>query len=268
MSSQTLPSGTLIVAGGLSYTTDNSVTVPGGTGSFFGCSSPGTSPSVSVTAADIGSDYNTASGTAFSVSNHANASSVYLRATATTNISGGESHQGTEVTAEDIQKAFQPFYESTVLEKETNPNMLYDIKHLLEQKQVYTQEEVESFAKVFFSKRTVKDDLGKVSGFLKPAMNRYLELEELNQKEFKSSLSSFVRLYAFITQVVRMYDKELHEFYTYAKFLLKVLPSRSEEDIDLEGKISMDYYKLQKSYQGQIELVKESEGTVYGAEHA
>ncbi|ERI90647.1 type I site-specific deoxyribonuclease, HsdR family [Clostridiales bacterium oral taxon 876 str. F0540] len=171
-------------------------------------------------------------------------------------------------SAEDIQKAFQPFYESTVLEKETNPNMLYDIKHLLDQKQVYTQEEVESFAKVFFSKRTVKDDLGKVSGFLKPAMDRYLDLEELAQKEFKSSLSSFVRLYAFITQVVRMYDKELHEFYTYAKFLLKVLPSKREEDIDLEGKISMDYYKIQKSYQGQIELVKESEGTVYGAEHA
>lgn len=105
MSSQTLPAGTLVIANGLSYTTDNSVTVPGGTGSFFGCSSPGTSPSVAITAADIGSDYNVASGTTFSVSNHANTSDVYLRAVSTSAISGGESHMGTVVTAEDIQKA-------------------------------------------------------------------------------------------------------------------------------------------------------------------
>lgn len=171
-------------------------------------------------------------------------------------------------TAEDIQKAFQPFYESTVLEKETNPNMLYDIKHILDKKQIYTKEEVDGFINIFFSKRTGKEDLGKASAFLKPAINRFSELEELVQMEFKSSLTSFVRLYAFITQVIRMYDKELHEFYTYAKFLMKVLPRKKEDDIDLEGKISMDYYKLQKSYEGQISLVKESEGTVYGAEHA
>jgi len=103
---------------------------------------------------------------------------------------------------------------------------------------------------------------------LKPAISRFSELEELAQMEFKSSLTSFVRLYAFITQVIRMYDKELHEFYTYAKFLMKVLPRKKEDNIDLEGKISMDYYKLQKSYEGQISLVKESEGAVYGAEHA
>ncbi len=171
-------------------------------------------------------------------------------------------------TAEDIQKAFQPFYESTVLEKETNPNMLYDIKHILDKKQIYTKEEVDGFINIFFSKRTGKEDLGKASAFLKPAISRFSELEELAQMEFKSSLTSFVRLYAFITQVIRMYDKELHEFYTYAKFLMKVLPRKKEDNIDLEGKISMDYYKLQKSYEGQISLVKESEGAVYGAEHA
>jgi type I restriction enzyme R subunit len=41
-------------------------------------------------------------------------------------------------TADDIQKAFQPYYQSTLLEEETDPDKLYDLQHDLEKAEVYT----------------------------------------------------------------------------------------------------------------------------------
>lgn len=35
-------------------------------------------------------------------------------------------------TAEDIQKAFEPYYECTVLDEATDPNVLYDLKNTLD----------------------------------------------------------------------------------------------------------------------------------------
>ncbi|MCX6728425.1 MAG: hypothetical protein NTV39_01490 [Candidatus Saccharibacteria bacterium] len=107
LSPQTIASGTTITSNGLSYTTQSSVTVPAGTGGFGGCTAAGVSTPVAVMASDIGSNYNTANGTTFSVANHSNSSGVYLRAVATTEITGGESHQATVVTAIDVQKAKQ-----------------------------------------------------------------------------------------------------------------------------------------------------------------
>jgi hypothetical protein len=111
--SQTIASGTVITSNGLNYTTQSSVTVPAGSGGFGGCTAPGVSTPVAISASDIGSTYNTASGTTFSVANHANTSSLYLRAVATTDVAGGDSHQATVVTAADVQKAKQALVDQT-----------------------------------------------------------------------------------------------------------------------------------------------------------
>lgn len=104
--SQSIASGTTITtSSGATYTTQASVVVPGGSGGFGGCTSPGVSSAVGIVATDVGQSYNTPSGTNFSLSGHANSSNVYLRATASTDIAGGDSHQATVVSSDDIQKA-------------------------------------------------------------------------------------------------------------------------------------------------------------------
>ncbi|MDB5167241.1 MAG: hypothetical protein JWN26_386 [Candidatus Saccharibacteria bacterium] len=106
--SQTIPSGTIITdSAGNNYTTQATVVVSGGTGSFNGCTSPGSSTAIAVTANDIGTGYNDPSGTVFSVSGHSNNTNAYLRATASTDIAGGDSHKATVVTDSDITQAQQ-----------------------------------------------------------------------------------------------------------------------------------------------------------------
>ena len=48
-------------------------------------------------------------------------------------------------STEDIRKSFEPFYEATVLEEETDPNLVYDIRHRLDAFQVYTPAQVAAF---------------------------------------------------------------------------------------------------------------------------
>lgn len=106
MGTVAVPAGTAVTANGLSYVTQDATSVPGGSGGFGGCASPGQSDPVTVVANDIGDSYNTPSGTVFSVSGHSNDSSnVYFRATASSNVDGGSKKQVKVVTASDIQKA-------------------------------------------------------------------------------------------------------------------------------------------------------------------
>ena len=106
-STQHLPAGTAISSNGFTFATDSAVDVPAGSGGFLGCSTPGVSSAVGVTASDVGSSYNMNNGTTFSVGNHINTTSVYFRAIASTDLTGGESHEAIVVTQEDILKAGQ-----------------------------------------------------------------------------------------------------------------------------------------------------------------
>lgn len=106
LSSETVPSGTVITANGNQYVTQEDATVPGGTGDLGICTAPGKSDPVAVTASDIGSEYNTPSGTTFSVAGHPNSSSsFYFNAVASSDVSGGSKKQVKVVTDQDVQKA-------------------------------------------------------------------------------------------------------------------------------------------------------------------
>ena len=53
--------------------------------------------------------------------------------------------------AEDIQAAFQPYYQTTLLEEETDPNKLYDQQTELKAFEVFTDKDIEEFAEVFYT---------------------------------------------------------------------------------------------------------------------
>jgi len=166
-------------------------------------------------------------------------------------------------TAEDMKKSFQPFYEATILEQETNPNVVYDLKNALDEYHIYNQAEIDAFAKIFFqSNLQTANDMGKLSAQLKPACERFAAKTDEEKDAFKSSLATFIRIYGFISQVCRMFDKELHKFSVYAKFLQKVLPKGKRGFVDLDGKILLEYYRLEKDFEGTITLENHEGGLI------
>lgn len=165
-------------------------------------------------------------------------------------------------TADEIKESFEPFYEETVLEKETDPNVIYDLKNTLDGFRVYQTSEIEKFADLFYSNEEQSaGDLGKLEGCIRPAIDRYCAMEIERQDSFKTTLGRFNRIYAYITQVCRLFDKDIHKFSVYSKFLYTMLPKGTgSSKIDIDDKILLEYYKLEKSFEGSIEL----EGTELG----
>lgn len=161
-------------------------------------------------------------------------------------------------TAEDIQKAFQPYYQGTVLTNGADPNMIYSIYKRVEAYRIFTEEQVHEFAKTYYSG---EDNMEKLNFYLYPARTKYLDMEKSDQFEFKSTLQAFLRNYAFIVQVVRMMDKDIQEKYIFCKYLNTVLPKNHTKLEILDDKIELEFYRLEKAYEGSIELIKE-EGTL------
>lgn len=159
-------------------------------------------------------------------------------------------------SADDIKASFEPFYEETVLLEETDPNVVYDMKNTLDDFRVYQTSEVEKFADIFYSSNAqAAGDVGKLQGQLRPAVDRFLTLEVERQDIFKSTLAAFNRVYAYITQVCRLFDKDIHKFSVYSKFLYTMLPKgQGGEKVNIDDKVLLEYYKLEKDFEGEIEL--------------
>ena len=164
-------------------------------------------------------------------------------------------------SAEDIRKAFEPYYEETVLEEETDPNVVYDLKNTLDEYRVYQQMEIDHFAEIFYSADMQKlGDLGRLQGMLQPALDRFDALEGEKQELFKSTLARFNRIYAFITQVCRLFDRNIHKFSVYAKHLYTMLPKDGQERVSVDDKVMLEYYRLEKDFEGEIHLESTDEG--------
>src|SRR5207302_6493991 len=61
--------------------------------------------------------------------------------------------------AEELQKAFAPYYEKTLLSEGTDPNLLYDLQTSLTGYHLYTEEEVNRFATIYFAPKGTQDKL-------------------------------------------------------------------------------------------------------------
>ena len=53
-----------------------------------------------------------------------------------------------------------------------------------------------------------------------------------------------------------MFDADMHKEYLFLSYLIGLLPEEKEEPIDLDGKLKLEYYKLQKTFEGAIKLEK------------
>ena len=162
-------------------------------------------------------------------------------------------------SAEEIKAAFEPYYEEAILLEETDPNVIYDIKNTLDTFRVYQDTEIENFAKIFYSTQTA-GGMGKLKAAIRPALDRYNALDDERREIFKTAINRYNRIYSFITQVCRLFDKNIHKFSIYTKFLAMELPKSGIARINIDDKILLDYYRLEKEYEGSITLAGTDEG--------
>lgn len=159
--------------------------------------------------------------------------------------------------AEEIRRSFQPYYEQTTVAEQADPKQLYELQHRLEAMQVFWSSEVEGFCKVFYApkeKQTTADH-AEMYRHLTPAVDRFKALDEDKQDEFRNALGGYVKLYAFLAQVMPFGDPDLEKLYSFARFLELKLPQDPRKNpVDLDGDVVLRYYRLDKILEGSISL--------------
>ena len=167
-------------------------------------------------------------------------------------------------TAEEIREAFQPFYEASTLDQSIDPNLLYDAKEKIRKYHLYNSNDVERVIALYQSVNDIQDEklLGRLANSFQSIVGRYDQLSDSVKYEFRTLLRGFREKYNYISQLVRLFDKELLSEYIFINYLISLLPTNSQEVVDISDKVRMDYYKLVKDNEESILLVKE-ESPIY-----
>ena len=158
--------------------------------------------------------------------------------------------------AEEIRKAFEPYYETTLLSEETDPNLLYEVQDRLLNYGVFAADDVEAFGRVYFDPKGTQD---RLYAALEPARQRFNELGPEEGSDFRGQLSDYARLYAFLSQVLTFADPDLEKLYVFARHLRRLLPaSREELPLEVQQNIDMESFRIQQTSQGPIALERQA----------
>lgn len=155
---------------------------------------------------------------------------------------------------QDVQESFQPFYEGTILEEETNPNKLYSIKDDIDEYHLFNDDDINNYVDTFYKEEIPTEEL---QGILDSVVVNWKQLEEDEQEEFRGHIYSFIRLYGYISQVITFKDIDLEKLFIFVRGLSKKLPRREGGKLlDILSSIDLEYFKIEKKFTSTIELEK------------
>lgn len=147
-------------------------------------------------------------------------------------------------TAEDIEKAFKPYFESTILGEATDPNKLFDLQDALDNFQVYSREQVFEFSEKILGIVPV-DQLHAILDSSSAIFRN--DLTEEQQADFRAKVKTYVRLYIFLSQIVPFENPYLERLYIFLNHLQNKLGGDTPIDLakGILDNIDMDSYRLQ-----------------------
>ncbi len=158
--------------------------------------------------------------------------------------------------ADAIREAFEPYYETTLLSEATDPNLLYETQHRLLAFGLYTEADVNAFARLYFDRKTTQDQLYAT---LAPIKDRFREIAAAEQVDFRGQLTDYVRLYAFLAQVLTFADADLEKLYVFGRHLRRLIPAEREElPREVQQNIDMESYRIQQTSRGKITLQRKA----------
>lgn len=159
---------------------------------------------------------------------------------------------------EQVQAAFQQYYQTTMLAEETDPNRLYDLQNLLERFDLYDERIIDQFCDVFYDSDQPDELLQSV---LDRVVERWSALEENDREEFRSTLQSYIRLYGYISQLMTFTDVALEKLYIFGRSLNKKLPKREHSELQgLLESVDLDSFRVQRIHE-KLQIPLESKNS-------
>lgn len=155
--------------------------------------------------------------------------------------------------ADDIKHAFDPYYRTTVLAEETDPNKLHDFITDLDHMAIYTSEQVNKFVQRYLGGA----DVDQLHPLLDASVHEYVDLlDEDDQVKFKGNAKAFLRTYNFLSTVLPYGSVEWEKRAIFLDSLVPKLPAPKDEDLaaGILENIDLESYRAEKNVAMRIVL--------------
>ena len=159
-------------------------------------------------------------------------------------------------TVEDIREAFEPYYTTTILSEETDPNRLNDLQEVLDDYQVYSEVKVKEFCMLYHSGA----ERSQVAPILDAAAQIFRDdLSEEEKIDFKTKAKSFERTYNFLGCLLDFNNPYWEELWWFLKYLIPKLTIDDTDDFaaDILDDVDMESYRVSRQGRTNISLEEE-----------
>lgn len=148
---------------------------------------------------------------------------------------------------EQMQNAFKPYYETTILGHDFTPEHIYDLEAQVDAYNFIWQSDIDRAINLIFKRRSknIADrEARELLSILDLVEGRVRSYPTDDQEEYLLKLKNFVRFYEFLIQVSIFEDVELHKKYIFITYLLKQLNiGESGPGFDIKDKIEASNFE-------------------------
>ncbi|PZR18282.1 MAG: DEAD/DEAH box helicase [Flavobacterium psychrophilum] len=155
-------------------------------------------------------------------------------------------------SVDEIREAFEPFYTTTILSRETDQNRLNDLQEELDERHIYDRDQVEGFFKKYYASADRRELDAIIEGVVR---NFNEELIQDQQIEFKSNAKSFVRAYGYLAKIMDSSYPYWEMLWLFLKHLIPHLKVEDDSpDENILDVIDMESYRISKQGSERITL--------------
>ena len=158
---------------------------------------------------------------------------------------------------DDIHKAFKPYYETTPVGENADPQRMSQLQHRLLEWAICTPADVTAFAEVWYrgKRHHSVSDHRVMNAVLDAVVQRFQDREEEEREQFRGQLNAYRNLYAFLSQIIPYQDSDLERLYAFVRNLLAKLPPPGDgRAFVLDDEVALRFFRLQQMTEGSIGL--------------
>jgi type I restriction enzyme R subunit len=155
-------------------------------------------------------------------------------------------------TYEDIVKAFKPYFKTTQLVNDLDPNKIYSLEREIDDSEILDVDDIAAYCAIIRKDDLTESEKTRAYSLVMKAKMRFDSIEEKDSRfKLRSGIKAFLRLYEWIMVASSFSDNDLFEKYVFLKRLVKVIDVGGEPDgIDLSDKIVL--LKIQQKKTAEI----------------
>ncbi|MFK2823662.1 type I restriction endonuclease subunit R [Arcobacter sp. YIC-80] len=147
-----------------------------------------------------------------------------------------------------IRDSFARYYTASNIQKVTDPNIVFEFYHKIDEFHICYQEQISEYCKLYFKEDRDSLAIANMDNLINIAIERFLKIEDENkQEEFKTYVIKYFRSYNFLMQIYPFRKISLYEMYIYLGSLIKKFPKDNTfTKLELDELLSLDFYKLKR----------------------